>query len=65
MVRVCKGCGQPEGEVRLSQRLLCPECGLKRMKASWEQLWAKEGPLYEKWRTGMEAGLRRFWEKEV
>lgn len=61
MTRVCVDCDRPEEEVELSQRSLCPECGLARMRASWEQMTKKKGPLYEKWRTRMEAGLKRFW----
>lgn len=35
---------------------LCHECAIQKVRDAAEQLRAKSGPIYEKWREG----LRRF-----
>jgi hypothetical protein len=50
LIRACKDCGLIESpDVKLSQKGLCPPCGLQRIKDALEQIRNQQGPVYDKW----------------
>jgi len=54
-VAVCKDCGQGFPAQDVSRRGLCPRCGLARMYSATNQIRNKCGPVYERWRLGVQA----------
>lgn len=59
----CVVCGKPPTARRpLSARGLHESCGLAKMRAAAEQMKAKEGPYYDRWRVGMQCAIPRIRE---
>lgn len=58
--QTCRGCGNPHPDREgLNQKGYCLTCAIGRQVASAEQMQAREGPHYDKWRQRMaEVGQR-------
>ena len=58
--KACKVCGKLYPASMISKRGLCPKCSERLWRRALLQLRRKRGPIYEKWREGLEkAGAKR------
>jgi len=58
--KACKVCGKLYPAWMISRRGLCPDCSARKIRAAIRQLKMRRGPIYEKWREGLEkAGAKR------
>lgn len=52
----CKGCGKPSSEVgALSWTRLCIACSKATLESNVDQMVAREGPNFNRWRRAMAA----------
>jgi len=49
-MKACRDCGRQFPDDELSRQKLCRECSDKRVQASIDQMRARSGPVYERWR---------------
>ena len=53
-MKACIDCGHMFIARFLSRRGLCKACGLARMRSAAKQIRDKEGPVYERFRRGVQ-----------
>lgn len=59
----CRSCGKPrEPERALRGIPVCYECGKLAHFVAVDQMKAKAGPVYERWKAASAAGIRRYLE---
>jgi hypothetical protein len=57
--KVCVECGNPPPEgSKLNRRGYCYLCSYEHVKTAAQQLHAHSGPIYDKWKSRMEAAVR-------
>jgi len=56
----CDRCGDKFEAAPSRRRKLCYNCANDNMIASWQQIHAQSGPIYDKW----VAGMKRHWESQ-
>lgn len=55
-IKRCKLCGKI---TEVSKRGYCQDCGFQLMVDAVRQLQERQGPIYEKWKRGLEASIER------
>jgi len=55
--KLCPQCGGP---LKGKQKYCCYLCSIPAMLEAAKQIKSKEGPIYEKWKKGLKASLRRI-----
>jgi len=55
----CSGCGKMHVSTQLSRRGLCHKCSRARIREARDQIVNKQGPVYDRYSTGMTAAIKR------